>query len=250
MTERPIEYVVDEGKKPPDLKRVMKFYGDLIADRTHTSTCRCPSCLYQLHKRKGGRFDKESFFLDWLETEVRLSLINVVEKTIFDTAYRRRNKNRLFINGKDYFKAGRGSRRELSNFIKIHFPDNDSNYRRIKLKLWRFRKSGIVQELEKEISLRELETNPISWKETTSGLRLAQRIADFIYRERPYRAEQRKIRRSIQVPVEEIVALRPWLRSNYGIEWKLGRRKDQVIYFGNGENSRGRFLHFGMTADA
>jgi len=248
MTDKPIEVVEIEGRVPVNVKRVEKFYRALIDDKLHSPTCRCPSCLYQLHKKKGGRYKKESFFLDWLETEIRFSLVHTVEKTIYDSAYHRGDKARSFINGRDFFRARRESMRALSDFIKFHIPEIDSNHRRIKLKLWRFRKSGVLQELEKEISAREFETSPLNWKESSRGFRLAQRIADFIYRQKGRRAEQREIRRFIQIPIEEIEALRPWLLSNYGIECRPGSRKNQVVYFGTAKNSRGSFMRFGMTS--
>jgi len=218
MTDRVDEVVSREGKSPVDLKRVRGAYADLMDGKTHSDTCRCPSCLYKLHKEKRGRFDKEAFFLDWLELEVRLSLINQTEKIVFETAYDR-GKNKTFIDGRDYFKSC-GTLRALSNFIEKHFPDIDSNYRRIKLKLWRFRKSGVVKELEKEISFRYFRAHPAKGKEDWKDLRFAQRIADYIYSLKNREATQRELRRHFQKPIEKIEDLRPWLNGNYGIGWK------------------------------
>lgn len=243
----PIEIVEFEGRAPVDHKRIKKFYQAIRDDKIHSTTCRCPSCLYQLYKKKGGRFDKESFFLDWLEAEIRLSRIETIEKTIFDSAYRRGEKARSFIDGRDYFKARRGSVRALAEYVKYNLPEINSDYRRIKLKLWRFRKSGILQELEKEISAHELELNQKSWKEGFQGFRVAQRIADFVYSQKQHRADQRKIRRLIQIPVEKIEELRPFLLSNYRIECRLGKRKNQFIYIGTVTDGQGRFMRYGMA---
>jgi hypothetical protein len=234
------------GKIPIDLKRVRKTYADLIGDKTHAAPCTCPSCEYQLHKTKGGNFDKEVFFLDWLSLEVKLSLINQTEKIVFETAYGR-GKNTMSVEWRDFFKRW-GTIQALADFVNNNFPDIDPSPRRIKLKLWRFRKSGIGASLEKEIILNGIKANPVDPKinKTRQALRLAQRVADYIYKRRDHAFTQRDLRRFFQKPVEELIDLRPWLDLNYGIVCKQGKRENQIVYTGTMKSGRGRFLRVGI----
>jgi len=247
MTEQALEPVeVYYGKNLPDLQRVKKAYTDLMGDRTHAATCACPSCLYHLHKTKGGRFDKKVFFLDWLSLEVKLSLINQTEKIVFENAYDR-GKKTMSVEWKDFFRTW-GTIRALARFVGDNFPDINMSPRRIKLKLWRFRKSGIHLSLQKEIDLNGMRANPVDPKmnKTWGPLAFGQKVADYIYKHQDRIVTQRDLRRFFQKPVEELVNLRPWLGFNYGIYWKLGSRKNQTIYFGTRKNSRGQFLGVGI----
>lgn len=233
------------GRNPIDLKRVIKTYADLMGDRTHAAPCTCPSCLYHLHKTKGGGYDKEVFFLDWLSLEVKLSLINQSEKIVFETAYDR-GKNKTSVDWKDLFRAW-GTIQALADFVGDNFPDIDPSPRRIKLKLWRFRKSGVSATLGKEIILNAIKANSVDPEinETWRGLRLAQRVADYIYKRRGHAVTQRDLRRFFQKPVEELIDVRPWLDLNYGIVCKQGKRENQIVYTGTMKSSRGRFLRVG-----
>ena len=247
MTEQDIEITpFDPGKIPVDLQRVKRTYADLIGNKTHAAPCTCPSCLYQLHKTKGGRFDKEVFFLDWLSLEVKLSMINLTEKMYWETAYGP-PKSKFGFEWKDYFRTW-GTIQELARFVGDNFPDIDPSPRRIKLKLWRFRKSGATAALVKEIILNGIRANPVDPKinENWRALRLAQRVADYIYKKRGRAVTQRDLRRFFQKPVEELIDLRPWLESNYGIVCKQGKKKNQIVYTGKMKSSRGRFLRIGI----
>lgn len=239
---------VDLGsrKNPVDLQRVKKAYADLMDDRTHSVPCTCPSCKYQLHKTKGGRFNKEVFFLDWLSLEVKLSLINQTEKLVFETAYGH-GKNTMSVEWKDLFRTW-GAIQALARFVGDNFPDIDPSPRRIKLKLWRFKKSGVSAALEKEIFWDGREANPVDPKidETWKTLQLAQRVADYIYDIRHHAVTRRELQRFIQKPVEELEELRSWLELNYGIVCKNGKRINQIVYTGTMKSSRGRFLRFGI----
>ena len=242
MTEQVLEVDLGTRKNPVDLQRVKKAYADLMADKTHAAPCTCPSCEYQLHKTKGGRFDKEIFFLDWLLLEVKLSLINQHEKMYWEAAYSP-SKSKFSVEWKDFFRAW-GTIQALARFVDDNFPDIDPSPRRIKLKLWRFRKSGVGASLEKEIILNGIKTNPVDPKinKTWQALGFAQRVADYIYKRRGHAVTQRDLRRFFQKPVEELIDLRPWLDLNYGIVCKQGKRENQIIYTGTRKSSRGRFL--------
>jgi hypothetical protein len=240
------EVEIEHGKSPVDLQRVKKAYADLISDKTHPAPCTCPSCLYHLHKKKGGRFDKEIFFLDWLLLEVKLSLINQTERIVFYTPYGR-GKDITSVEWRDFISARRIIN-PLARFVRDNFPDIDPSPRRIKLKLWRFRKSGVAAALEKEINLNGIKANPVDLKiiETWQALDLAQKVADHIYKQQDRVATQREIQRFIQKPVERFEEIRKWLEENYGIVRGNGKRKNQIIYTGTMKSSRGQILHVGV----
>ncbi len=242
MTEQDIEVDLGIRKNPVDLQRVKKVYADLIGDKKHAVPCTCPSCLYHLHKTKGGGYDKEVFFLDWLSLEVKLSLIDQNEKMYWEAAYSP-SKSKFSVEWKDLFRAW-GTIQALADFVRNNFPAINSSPHRIKLKLWRFRKSGVSAALEKEIILNGIKANPVDPKinETWRTLRLAQRVADYIYKHQDCVVTQRDLRRFFQKPVEELIDLRPWLDLNYGIVCKQGKRENQIVYTGTMKSSRGRFL--------
>jgi len=233
MTERFIPQVV--GKLPVDLPRAKGIWRDLLNGCTH-GDCRCPSCEYQLHRQKGGKFDKETFFLYWLELEVKLSLIPQTER-LLDEGWR------ASVTRKDFSRTW-GTIQELADYIAAHFPDIDPGVPRIKLKLWRFKKSGVPETLEQEFIARRREARPVAeeWK----TLPLAQRVADFVYAQPSRTVSQRNLQRHFQNPVDVIEGLRPWLLLNYGIEVQRGSRKNQAIYRGRMKDSRGRMLRVGV----
>jgi len=244
------EIEIDPGSKnPPDLNRIKTAWKDLKEDRTHANfPCFCPSCLYQAHKKVGGRFDKEAFFLDWLLFEIKLSLVNQTEKIVFKDTFDR-GQIKIFVDSREFFKV-RGSIKALSEFVEKNFSEINPDYQRINLRLWRFRKSGVLKMLEEKISMEWWNAHPVDFRKNESWklLNLAQRIADFIYSRPEKSATQREIcRRFFQKKsVEDLEDMRFWLKTNYGIGWKKRKKKNQIIYFGEMKNARGRFLRVGL----
>lgn len=244
------EIIIDEGSKyPPDFDQTKTTWKNLVEDKTHSDfLCLCPSCLYWVHKKDGGKFDKEVFFLEWLHFEIKLSLVN--QKIIQSLEIG--SKPKFHVNMRELFKV-RGSIRELSEFIKKNFSEIDHNCQRIKLKLWRLQKSGILGKLEIKISQEWRRKHPESaekrkeWEKNWGDLRRAQKIADFIYSRLDKSAIQRVIcRRFFQKKsVDDLEEMRPWLNTNYGILWDKGKRKDQIVYTGKRKSSRGRFFKVG-----
>jgi hypothetical protein len=237
------------GKNPPDLHRIRAAYEDLINGRTHSDfLCLCPSCLCHAHKKAGGRFDKEIFFLDWLLLEVQLGRVNQREKIVFEDAFDR-GKPVISVDGVDFinFFNARGSVKALSVFLEKYFPEIDHNWSRLNLRLWRFKKSGTLRATEKRIVAEWYKAHPApnprkgqSWK----ALKLAHRIADFIYSRPNKTVTQRELcRRFFQRDtLKDLEAIRPWLKFNYGIDWKVGIKKNRVSYLGTMKKPQGRIL--------
>ena len=240
MTESVKEVITYEGRSPISLDRARRVWADLQSDRTHDN-CWCPSCKYQLHRRQGGRYDREAFFLYWLELEVKFSLINQTEKIVF-MPRPQKDEDRTSIAWQDLFRT-HGTIQALADYVGRHFPDIDADTTRIKVKLWRFKRSGVDAKLEQELAMARARKAPAG--ENTHTLRLAQRIADFIYAQPGQTATQRVILRWLQKPVEVLEELRPWLLVNYGITTARGKRKGQVVYRGRMQAARGRFLRVG-----
>ena len=234
----------EPAKNPVDLDRAKGIWSDLLNNRTHED-CRCPSCQYQLHRQKGGKFDKETFFLYWLELEVKLSLIPQTDRLIYSTFSRPEDKGwRTSVTWKDFSRTW-GTIQGLADYIAKHFPDIDAGASRIKLKLWRFKKSGVDAALEREFIDRRLKARPVTeeWK----MILLAQRIADFVYTQPSRTVSQRELQRHLHGDIDGLENLRPWLLLNYGIECQRGSRKNQMIYRGTMKGSRGRFLRVGVS---
>ena len=250
MTER-LEVETWEGKEDINVQRIRKVYVNLINDITHPEPCDCPSCLFQEHKKQGGKYNKEIFFLNWLEFELRFSLVNQKEKIVFETVFDPGSYKR-FIEDLELIKFSRGYGRikALSKFLEINFPEIDYNQKRLKLRLWRFKKSGVKLKAAKEINKRYFKTHPFDLQKSKEGwreLRLAQKIADFIYSQPGHKTTQRQIcRRYFQKKsVENLEEMRSLLNSNYGIICEYGKRKNQIVYIGKRKSSRGRFFKVG-----
>ena len=245
MTER-LEVETWEGKENIDVQRIRKVYANLINDKTHPEPCVCPCCLFQEHKKQIGKYSKEIFFLSWLEFELRFSLVNQKEKIVYEKAFGPGSYKR-FIEGLELIKFSRGYGRikALSEFLEINFPKIDHNQKRLKLRLWRFKKSGMELKAAKEINKRYVKAHPYDLQKIKEGwkdLKLAQKIADFIYSQPGHKTTQRQIcRRYFQKKsVEDLEEMRSLLNSNYGIICEYGKRKNQIIYIGKMKSSRGR----------
>lgn len=180
-------------------------------------------------------------------------------KYIFESAFDK-GTLRSFIEYQDFIDLlkGRGSLVALSEFIKKHFPKLDHDYNRLKLRLWRFKKSGTVKRLEQEKIKEWMKVHPVKRRDhPMMKFKLLQKIADFIYSQPDRKVTQREIQRrffqkKFAVDIEEILyEMRPWLKSNYGIEYlegkKGGLRKSQALYVGTMKSSRGKFFKVGVS---
>lgn len=167
-----------------------------------------------------------------------------VEETIFGRSGRERDRERVFIERREWLRPSRPIP-EMARIIRQLFSDINPNPRRLKVKLWRFKKSGVAAALEEEIRDRERRAarpDPEAW----SNLPLAQHIADFVYRQPERTISQRDLQRLARVSVDRLEELRAWLLFNYGIEARQGPRKGQVVYVGRLKDARGRFVRVGV----
>lgn len=175
-----------EGKEKIDVTKTRKVYDDLINDKTHPEPCCCPSCLYHEHKKQGGKYDKESFFLSWLEFEIIFSRVNQEERIIFKTAHDL-GTYKTYIDGRELIGSiqGRGRIKALSEFLKDNFPDIDHNHKRLKLKLWRFKKSKAGLKASKEIGNRWTKAAPKEkkkeWGDSWETIRFANEVSNYIH---------------------------------------------------------------------
>lgn len=236
-------------KNPPDLNKIKNAWEDLINARVHADfLCLCPSCLYQTYREEGGRLDKEIFFLDWLYFEIKLSMVDQRITQSLEVG----SKPKISVDMREFFNVP-GSIKVLSEFIETNFPDINHDYKRIKLKLWRFKKSGVLKYLEQKKIKIWMKAHPVKRKDhPLIKLKLLQKIADFIYSQPEHKALEREIyrkffqKKSVVDIEEELDEMNPWLQANYGIFRKQGKRKDQIIYYGVLKTSRGRFFRVGI----
>jgi len=174
-----------EGKKEIDVTKAKKVYDDLKNDRAHAAPCSCPSCLYHEHKKQGGKYNKEAFFLSWLEFEIIVSMVKQEERIVFETA-EGLGTYKIYIDGRELLKSmkGHGRIKALSEFLKNNFPEIDHNHKRLKLKLWRFKKSKAEAKAEREINNQWTKTAPKEkkeeWEDSWKTLSLVQEISDYI----------------------------------------------------------------------
>jgi len=231
---------LDPEKVKVDLQRLKKEYYDLINNITHPAPCYCRSCIYQLyikkHKRKGMIFDNESFFLDAAAFEIRRS------KMLWTPLYKDMGSGKGFsdliykIEFKEYLRVP-NSIKDLCNFLKEEFPGINSNPSRIKSKLWRLRKSGIVNKLESEILSEWQKTQPDippekrkEWKQNWDDLKFAQKTANFINLCPGKKITQRALLRHFSNKrKEDLERIQGYLKTNWQIEIKPIKRS--IVYY-------------------
>jgi hypothetical protein len=240
---------VYSGKKPVDIEKAKRLWLDIKDNVVPDNPCLLPTYTYPLYREmyknsKGRKFDKEDFFLEWLEEELVLS--EITQKEGYEG-----KEMREVIKGDiiEYVKAPHsyGFKKRLSEIIRKHFSDIDSNSRRITLKLWRFKKSGILEKMEKEVSLRlqKLQPDDSQLKENWKNLEFAQRIADFIYSQPRKKVARRDLLRHFSNKrKDDLEDLHDWLKVNYGIIFK--KEKKSMGYYRTMKSSRGRYLRVGI----
>jgi len=187
-----------DGTKPPDVHRIRTTYSDLMDGITHAAPCTCPSCFFalynQIRRKPGPRFDRESFFLSWLATEIRFSMTPHVEAYVAEDD-NPRYVEKKFFDIRQYLKTRRRYISVMSDFLKQNFKQiKNTDPRRLKMKLRRLQKSKIEMQLTRiRISQgsRPSKESNLLWKR----LKFAQRVADFIKSQRGREASYNKILR-------------------------------------------------------
>lgn len=227
---------------------VNKVWNDLKDNVIHPLPCECPSCQYQWYRKKnrnrGRKFDKESFFLEWLESQIRQSKIGTKQDWEYVEDYYERKPGdpsivEIFLfRVMDYFYV-RGLYSSISEFIRNNIPESgiNSKVQRIKLKIWRLRKSGILNEIWSEIDSEWHKEKPNAFKKEEqkilwASLKLAQKVADYINSRPQKKSSQRQLlRRFSNKKVEDFEDIREILRLHgIKIEKKTGYRNKQTFY--------------------
>jgi hypothetical protein len=133
-------------------------------------------------------------------------------------------EEKKYYNWRELFHV-RGSIAEIIKFLakyKNRFPTiTNINPGRIKLSLWRFRKSGVSSALEKEIILNGIKANPVDPKinKTWGALSFAQKVADFIKSRPGRKASYREILRHFSNKRKSDIDNVLWpLRGNYQMQ--------------------------------
>jgi len=261
MPFKPIEYhEYDEI----DVDKVKNIYSDLINGITHFPGCICPSCLFQRYKEKyknkGRKFDKESFFLNWLAGEIRLSSVEVESDFIYkDESEREPGESssiQIFRSSLiEYFRVPR-IYKKTSEFIKKYLSNNNinPNLQRIKLKVWRLKKSGIIGDLEFEIFKEWSKIQPLEkkekWKKTREDFKFAQNVANYIYSLPEKKIERRVLLRKGRFQgkkLEDLERIHDHLKLNYRINFqKEGYRNKTTVYYSTTKSSKGRYWRVGI----
>lgn len=241
-----------------DIDKIREVFLDLKKDMCHSPPLLLPCCLYRQYKRNPGKrgktFDEESFFLYWLAYEIRLSKI----KAELDTTYKdefdrepgepattiiyRFDIREYFIVPKIY--------KEMVDFIEKYLPNSniDLDPERIKMKIYRLRKSGIVNKLKHKIRLEQEKINPtsrekkIKRKKVWQDFKLAQRVADFIRSQPRKRIKRGLLLKGFNIKVEDLKRIHDHLIINYRINFKKeGYRNKTTVYYSTAKSSKGRY---------
>jgi hypothetical protein len=233
-----------------DIRKIKEEFAD-----PDSYTNRTYSLYRETHKgKKGNKFDKESFFLDYLALEIRRS--KVERSYFFAEEYDfHPTLMKLILKGKhteiissadirDYLKVSKAAiYREVSNFIKVHLPNTGINHdpKRIKLKIWRLRKSGVLDE-SRERQQAVLPQKRGKGRRPRGAGKLAQDVTCFVAARPNKIATQREVLRKFSsVRKEELDSIKGILEEVYGIEIlvRKGYRNKQAFY---------RFKKNGLTS--
>jgi len=257
------EIEVFKEEVPIDIDKIKKVLLDLKRDICHSPPLLLPCCLYHRYEKRTGKrgrtFNKESFFLEWLIDEIRFSKIKVeidfIYKDEFDREPGESPITEIYrTNLRDYFKVPK-IYKEASAFMKDSLPNRNINPdpKRIKMKIYRLRKSGIVNELEREIILEQQKIHPISpekkikYKKVWQDFKFAQRVADFIHKITKKEADRRILQRRFNKKKEDLERIHDILKLNYGINFrKEGYRNKTTVYYSTTKSSKGRYWRVGI----
>lgn len=247
---------------PPDIDKIKEVFLALKKDVCHSPPLVLPCCLYRQYKRKPGKrgktFDEESFFLEWLVYDIRLSKIkaefDAIYKDEFDREPGEPPLTEIYrFDIREYFKVPK-IYKEVVDFIKKHLPNSGINLdpERIKMKIYRLRKSGIVNELEHKIRLEQQKINPISpekkikQKKVWKDFKLAREVADLIHSQPGKRIKRKLLLKSFNIKVEDLKRIHDHLIINYRIDFeKEGYRNKTTIYYSMTKSSKGRYWRMG-----
>ncbi len=262
MPFKPIEY---HEYNEINVDTVKKTYSDLINVITHSPGCIDPSCLFQRYKEKyknkGRKFDEESFFLRWLTGEIRFSSVkgkwNLIYKNESEREPNESPTTQIFRSSLiEYFRVPR-IYKKTSEFIKKYLSNNNinSNPQRIKLKVWRLKKSGIIGDLEFEILKEWSKIQPSekkeTWKKTREDFKFAQNVANYIYSLPEKQIKRRSLLRKGRFQgktVEDLKRIHDHLNFNFRIDNKKeGYRNKTTVYYSTTKSSRGRYWSVGYT---
>lgn len=216
-----------------------------------------PCCQNRQYKKKqrkkGNRFNAESFFLAWLEDEIWYSNFEAEYDTRLLEEWERDSGGPPSIainkipNWPIQIKKISHIHKKTSKFIKKYLPNSgiDPNPQRIKSKIWRLEKSGVKEELINNLSRERERLNPKknenlarqkrSWEE----LRLAPEVAHIVYgytkKEIDRRTLMRKHLRNIKK--EDLERIQTLLLSNYQIQTRReGYRNKTTVYYVNNKS--------------
>jgi len=229
--------------------KAKKIWSNLINKRTHPLPCDCPVCLYALSREKkikGMRkpFGMMSFFLNWLIHAVKINYLRKNGKVEEIILYGRKAWQ---YNPQDYEKAP-----YLKNANKIiaglycdedlidFAPDFEKllNYSYLNFRHWKIEKSDfskILDELAKERWLDWTKIQPDlqkNWKANWRDFRIAQKAANYIYKQPGKEIISRKLQRHLNVKKSDQERIHDLLRSNFNIECpEKGVRNKTAIYF-------------------
>jgi hypothetical protein len=215
------------------IKYAREIYSKLQSGSSHQAPCSCPACLFALYQTKprgpGHTFEKDVFFLSWLAYEIQWSMVNVTTALVGD--YGERYEERDFVRLGDFSRV-KGWIPALSHFLKAYrkeFPGIDADQKRLKMRLWRFRKSRLESTLglQRELQDPKQATRGKNWGPLCFG----QRVANFINSRPGRRASLREVLRRFSNKRKADIETLSWiLQGNYQLHYKKEGRSKFFIY--------------------
>ncbi len=224
---------------------------DLACEKTHFRGCNCWLCRWRKYKelyitKRGRPYDWRTFMIYDLIHDAKICYL---------------------------IERGKAKKKEVNKKIGWEFDLVDYSKARFKWKTKLILReipvidinSNVMQNFEHYVSMKRYDrsdflelNNKIEyaiWRETlppesgkvgrpsTQGLKRLQEIADFIYSRSDKTATRREISRKHSVDKDFLDEVEPFLNTNYRIFKK--RESRTTVYYGNMEDSRGRYWKVG-----
>lgn len=236
--------------------KAKKILKDLINKKTHPLPCNCVVCLYSEYKEK--RIGVLSFFINWLIHEVKMDYLREKGKAKEIIMYGRKAWQ---YRTRDYEKAP--YLKKAHKIIEDLYSDEDLidfapdfekllNYAYLNVRRWRIERSSfskIMDELAKERWLDWIKTQPDlqkEWKANWDDLKIAQKVALFIYKQPKKEINQRILQRHFNVKKDNLERIHDLLKLNFSIvSRKEGYRNKTTVYYSTTKTNKGKYWKMG-----
>lgn len=252
-------------------KRAKKTLSDLMKNNTHPPGCDCAACLYEIYKRKNKEvkinrikkpFGKMTFYINWLIDAVKMDYLRrknrVSQKTLIDKHGR---TVFLFKGPYDYKKAPYLKKTKMIiDEIQYDkkFEDFADDLERlshdyINNRRYKIERSNFPQLLNKLSEIKYMEwyrAHPEKREKQVKAIRdlkLAQKVAHFIYDLKKNKITAREIYRPLNIKKSDLERIHDLLKINWNISCPEKGISNKTVYYRPGNKRKEKYFQIGVS---